>query len=80
MGYAIKVNNSRQMMSHCRSCCGNTGYGVSSPGIQNNSNYSQVSIKQIGPNKRVGWIFYVNFIKIGPNKEVGLKSKMSRPK
>ena len=47
--------------------------------------YSQVPIKQIGPNKQVGWIFYVNFIniwakftsrvekqnKIGPNKQVG---------
>jgi hypothetical protein len=24
--------------------------------------YSQVPIKQVGPNKRVGWIFYVNFL------------------
>jgi hypothetical protein len=33
--------------------------------------YSQVPIKQVGPNKRVGWIFWVNFLKIvGPNKQV----------
>ena len=25
--------------------------------------YSQVPIKRVEPNKRVGWIFYVNFIK-----------------
>ena len=25
--------------------------------------YSQVAIKQVGPNKRVGWIFYVKFLK-----------------
>ena len=25
--------------------------------------YSQVPIKRVGPNKRVGWIFFVNFIK-----------------
>ena len=24
--------------------------------------YSQVPIKQVGPNKQVGWIFYVNFL------------------
>ena len=24
--------------------------------------YSQVSIKRVGPNERVGWIFYVNFL------------------
>ena len=24
--------------------------------------YSQVPIKQVGPNKQVGWIFYVNFM------------------
>ena len=24
--------------------------------------YSQVPIKRVGPNKRVGWIFYVNFL------------------
>ena len=33
-------------------------------------NYSQVPIKRVGPNKRVGWIFkYINFIKeyLGPN-------------
>ena len=34
--------------------------------------YSQVPIKQVGPNKRVGWMFYVNFLKqVGPNKQVG---------
>ena len=27
--------------------------------------YSKVPIKQVGPNKQVGWIFYVNFIKNG---------------
>ena len=35
--------------------------------------YSQVPIKRVGPNKRVGWIFkYINFIKeyLGPNKRV----------
>ena len=24
--------------------------------------YSQVPIKRVGPNKRVGWIFYLNFL------------------
>jgi hypothetical protein len=24
--------------------------------------YSQVPIEQVGPNKRVGWIFWANFI------------------
>ena len=24
--------------------------------------YSQVPIKQVGPNKRVGWLFYVNLL------------------
>ena len=31
----------------------------------NSLSYSQVPNKQVGPNKRVGWIFYVNFIKKG---------------
>ena len=34
--------------------------------------YFQVPIKGVGPNKQVGWIFYVNFLKqVGPNKRVG---------
>ena len=35
--------------------------------------YSQVPIKRVGPNKRVGWISkYIKFIKeyLGPNKRV----------
>jgi hypothetical protein len=49
---------------------------------QSNS-YSQVPIKQVRPNKPVGWILYVKFIKIGPNKfnkGEGWKSKMRRAK
>ena len=38
--------------------------------------YSQVPIKRVGPNKRVGWIFYVNFFKqVGPNKQAGWRKK-----
>ena len=39
--------------------------------------YSQVPNKQVGPNKRVGWIFYVNFLskQVGPNKQVGWRKK-----
>ena len=31
--------------------------------VLDNMCYSQVPIKWVGPNKRVGWVFYVNFIK-----------------
>ena len=37
-----------------------------------------MAIKQVGPNKRVGWIFYVNFFKkqVGPNKQVEWRKKV----
>ena len=38
--------------------------------------HSEVPIKRVGPNKRVGWIFYVNFLNkdLGPNKREEEKS------
>ena len=35
-------------------------------------------IKQVGPNKRVGWIFHANFlyILVGPKKQVGWRKKL----
>ena len=36
-------------------------------------------IKQVGPNKRVGWVFHVNLLNIkqvGPNKGVGWRKKL----
>ena len=40
--------------------------------------YSQVPIKRVGPNKRVGWIFNVNFLNkyLGPNKRAGWREKL----
>ena len=32
--------------------------------------YSQVPIKRVGPNKRVGWVFLVFHKRLGPNKRV----------
>ena len=40
--------------------------------LQNRHAYSQVPIKRVGPNKRVGWKFHK---KVGPNKRVGWISR-----
>ena len=37
-----------------------------------------MTIKRVGPNKQVGWLFYVNFVnkQALPNKQVGCEKKL----